>query len=175
MADVLPEKWMKVMASTVTALAVVASIAGSRASFYISKAQFLAAQEQDQWSYFQAKSIKQDIFLLQENSLKTELLGLTTPEQKKLIEQTLQNSTGTISRYDQEKKDIQKKAASLDADNVKVTRRGTQFSLAVVFAQTAIMLSSLGVLLNRRKLWIFGIVLGVISLFFIINGFLLFY
>ena len=66
MADILPEKWMKAVAVTTTILAVVASIASSRSAFFIAKAQLLTALEGSQWAYYQAKSIKQDLYETQQ-------------------------------------------------------------------------------------------------------------
>jgi len=105
-ADVVQDKWMKAMTVTVTAMAVIASIGLSRSTFYISKAQFLTAQEEDQWAYFQAKTIKQDIFITQEKSFQVDLLGATTPAQKSLLDKTINDSSNDIARYDKEKADI---------------------------------------------------------------------
>ena len=84
---IIPEKWMKGIAITTTVLAVVASIAGSRSSFFIAKAQLLTAEEGSQWAYYQAKSIKQDIFETQQKAFQVDLLGATTPGQKDLLKQ----------------------------------------------------------------------------------------
>jgi hypothetical protein len=173
-ADILPEKWMKVMTVTVTVMTVIASIGLSRATFYISKVQFLTAQEEDQWAYFEAKSIKQDLFLVQEKAFQADLLGATNPEQKDLLNRAMQDFPNIITRYEQEKTDIKKKADDMNKQNVIGARRGSQFSLAVVLAQIGIMLSAVGVLLTRREMWMMGLVMGVFSLFFIVNGFLLF-
>jgi len=174
MADLLPEKWMKAMAVTTTVLGVVASIGSSRSSFYITKAQQYTALEGSQWAYYQAKSIKQDLFVTQMRSLQVQLAGATTPGQKDLMSQTIQNASKDIVRYDQEKADIKKQAETINKENVLLGKRGSQFSLSVVFAQIGIMLSSVGLLLKRKELWYVGLVMGAISLFFLANGFLLF-
>ena len=174
MADLLPEKWMKAMAVTTTVLGVAASIGSSRSSFYITKAQQYTALEGSQWAYYQAKSIKQDLFLTQIKALEVQIAGATTPAQKDLLEQTIQNTSRDIARYDQEKADIKKEAEKINKENALLGTRGSQFSLSIVFAQIGIMLSSVGLLLKREKLWYVGLVMGVISLFFLANGFLLF-
>jgi hypothetical protein len=174
MADILPEKWMKGIAITTTILAVVAAIASSRSSFYVARAQLLTALEGSQWSYYQAKSIKQYLFETQQKDFEIKSLGATTPEQKTLIDKDIQDYSKDIARYDQEKADIKSQAESTNKENAMVVRRGSQFSLAVVFAQIGIMLSSVGALLKRREMWVIGLVIGAISLFFLANGFLLF-
>ena len=166
---------MKVMTVTVTAMTVIASIGLSRANFYISKAQFLTAQEKDQWAFLEAKSIKQDIFKAQAHSFQVDLQGATTLQQKNLLEKAIKDAEAAIVRYDQEKADIQKKADGFNRQNAVIVRRGAQFSLAVVFAQIGVMMAGVGVLLARREMWVVGLVMGAMALFFIANGFLLFY
>lgn len=174
MADVLPEKWMKGIAITTTILAVVASIASSRSAFFIAKAQLLTALEGSKWTYYQAKSIKQNLAEMQLKSFEVDLLGTITPEQKEMLAQDLQTYQADIARYDQEKNDIKKDAEETGKENGIVVRRGSQFSLAVVFSQIGIMLSSVGALLKRKEIWIVGLIIGSISLIFLANGFLLF-
>jgi len=173
MADILPEKWMKGIAITTTILAVVAAIASSRSSFFVAKAQLLTALEGSQWSYYQAKSIKQYLFETQQKSFEINLLGAVTDNQRDLMSKHIQAYIKDIARYDQEKTVIQKQAEATHAENTLVLKKGSQFSLAVVFAQIGIMLSTVGALLKRKEVWILGIAIGSISLVFLANGFLL--
>ncbi|MBF0483127.1 MAG: DUF4337 domain-containing protein [Candidatus Omnitrophica bacterium] len=175
MADILPEKWMKGVAITTTVLAVVASIASSRSAFFIAKAQLLTALEGSQWSYYQAKSVKQNLAEAQQVTLQSGLLGATTPEQKEFITQNIMNYAENVARYEKEKDVIKKDAEKIGKENGIVVRKGSQFSLAVVFSQIGIMLSSVGALLRRKEMWITGIIIGSFSLFYIVNGFLLFF
>ncbi len=175
MTDILPEKWMKGIAITTTVLAVVASVASSRSAFFIAKAQLLTALEGSQWSYYQAKSIKQNLAETQENAFQVEILGATSPEQRELLTKNLAAYAKDMARYNEEKAAIKKQAEDTNRENALVVRRGSQFSLAVVFSQIGIMLSSVGALLKRREMWIVGLVIGFISLVYLANGFLLFF
>jgi hypothetical protein len=175
MADILPEKWMKGIAITTTVLAVVASIASSRSAFFTAKAQLLTALEGSQWSYYQAKSIKQNLSETQLKAFQVEIVGSTTAEQKELLNKNLQEYTQNIARYDQEKADIKKQAEATNKENALVVRRGGIFSLAVVFSQIGIMLSSVGALLKRKEMWIVGLIIGFVSIVYLANGFLLFF
>jgi hypothetical protein len=156
-------------------LAVVASIASSRSSYYTAKAQLLTALQGSQWDYYQAKSIKQDMMETQQKAFQVVLLGATAPEQRQLLGKDLQDYAKDIARYDKEKADIRKQAEDTGKDNGIIVRRGAQFSLAVVFSQIGIMLSSVGALLKRREMWIVGLIIGSISLVFLADGFLLFF
>ena len=171
--DILPEKWMKGVAITTTILAVVASIASSRSAFFIAKAQLLTALEGSQWSYYQAKSIKQNLSEMQQKMFEVDMLGATTSAQNDYLAKHVQSYKDNAARYEQEKNDIKKEAENTGKENANVVRRGSQFSLAVVFSQIGIMLSSVGALLRRREMWMTGIAIGAISLVYLANGFLL--
>ena len=102
------------------------------------------------------------------------MLGATTLEQQEFLAKNLQENAQNVARYEQEKNDIKKQAEATGQENGIVVRRGSQFSLAVVFSQIGIMLSSVGALLKRKDMWVVGLIIGAISLFFLANGFLLF-
>jgi hypothetical protein len=171
--SILDEKWVKGIAITTTVLAVVAAIAGSRSSYFVAKAQLLTALEGSQWNYYQAKSIKEDLFDTQQKAFQSDMQGATTAGQRDFLNKTINDYTKSIARYDQEKALIQKQAQDTNKENTLIVKRGGQFSLAVVFAQIGIMLSSVGALLKRKEIWIVGLVIGFISLIFLANGFLL--
>ena len=175
MADILQEKWMKGVAVTTTVLAVVASISSSRAGYFTAKAQLLTALEGSKWAYYQAKSIKQNLAETQQTAFEIEVLGATSPAQKTLLDDKLKAYAEDIVRYAKEKEAIKKEAEDTGSANAVVNRRGSQFSLSVVFAQIGIMLSSVGALIKRRDMWIIGLIIGGIAIVYLANGFLLFF
>jgi hypothetical protein len=175
MTEILPEKWMKGVAVTTTVLAVLTAIASSRAGFCVAKNQVLTALEGSQWAFYQAKSIKQNLAETQKNAFEIAALGATTPEQRTLLESTLREYTAQIARYDQEKNKIRSDAEKVSVDNLTVSRRGNQFSMAVVFFQIGIMLSSVGALLKRREMWYVGLVFGCVAIVYLANGLFLFF
>ena len=166
---------MKGVAITTTVLAVLTSIASSRASFCVAQAQLLTALEGSQWAYYQAKSIKQNLAETQRNAFEVEILGATTTDQKVFLEKNLKTYASDIARYDQEKSDIKKKAEDVGKKNAIVGRKGNQFSLAVVFFQIGIMLSSVSALLKRKEMWIIGLIFGCIAIVFLADGLFLFF
>lgn len=173
MADILPEKWMKGVAITTTVLAVLTAIASSRAGFCIAKSQVLTALEGSKWSYYQAKSIKQNLAEVQKTAFEVNALGATTPEQKAFLEKNLNAVTTEIARYDKEKGDIKLEAELVGKDNALTNRKGNQFSMSVVFFQIGIMLSSVSALLKRREMWVVGLIFGLIAAVYLANGLLL--
>lgn len=175
MADILPEKWMKGVAITTTILAVLTSIASSRAGFCISKSQVLTALEGSKWAYYQAKSIKQNLAETQKAAFEVDILGATAPQQKELLETNLKTSGSEIARYDLEKNNIRKDAEAVAKENGILSKRGNQFSMSVVFFQIGIMLSSVSALLKRKEMWMIGLVFGLIAMVYLANGLLLFF
>jgi hypothetical protein len=175
MADILPEKWMKGVAITTTVLAVCASIAGSRSAVCVARNQLLTSLEGSTWAYYQAKSIKQTLLETQRKAFEAEVIGNKNAEQKVFLEKELQSSAAEIERYGKEKDQIQKDAKTVASDNAVVADRSKQFTLSVVFFQIGIMLSSVSVLVKRKEMWVAGVVFGLIGLFFLANGLLLFY
>ena len=175
MAEILAEKWMKGVAITTTVLAVLTSIASSRAGFCVSKSQVLTAQSGSQWAFYQAKSIKQNLLETQRRLFEVDILGSTTEGQKDFLQKNLQEAESQVARYDQEKSDIKQEAENMDKKNAVITRQGNQFSLSVVFFQIGIMLSSVGALLKRKEMWIVGLIFGCIAVVYLANGFLLFF
>ncbi len=173
MAEILPEKWMKGVAITTTCLAVLTSIASSRAAYCVAQAQLLTALEGSKWAYYQAKSIKQNLAETQFNAFEVETLGSTTVEQKTLLDKKLKQYESDITRYDQEKNSIRQEAETVGKKNAVMGRQGNQFSLSVVFFQIGIMLSSVSALLKRKEMWYAGLGFGIIAMVLLANGFLL--
>ena len=175
MADILPEKWMKGVAATTTVLAVCASIAASRGTTCVAKAQLLTSIEGSKWGYYQAKSIKHNLLETQVTAFEIQRLGSLASEQRARLEQQLQALRADVTRYDTEKEQIRQEAEAVGKENAIVNRRGGNFSLAVVFIQIGIMLSSVSALLKRKALWALGLVAGVIGMVYLANGVFLFF
>jgi hypothetical protein len=170
MAEILQEKWMRGVAVTTTCLAVLTAIAASRGGACVTKTQLLTAIEGSKWAYYQAKSIKQNLAETQKNAFEVESLGAANPEQKAEYENKLKTVAEEISRYDNEKNLIRKEAEETGTQNGLLNIKGTFFSVAVVFFQIAIMLSSVGALLKKKFMWLFGLVFGAIALGFLAYG-----
>ena len=175
MAEILPEKWMKGVALTTTVLAVLTSIASSRASYCVAQAQLKTALEGSKWAYYQAKSIKQSLAESQLKAFEADILGSTTVEQKNLLLSHASEYKANIARYEEEKEGIKQEAEKVGKDNAKIGRQGNQFSLSVVFFQIGIMLSSVSALLKRKEMWALGLIFGAIACVFLANAMFLFF
>lgn len=175
MADILPEKWMKGVAVTTTVLAVMTAIASSRGGACTAKTQILTAVEGSQWAYYQAKSIKENLVDAQRNLFEVQIAGAANAEQKAILEKKLENAKAEIARYDKEKNDLKAQAEGTGRENGMVARKGNEFSMAIVFFQIGIMLSSVSALLKRKEMWVTGLLFGLIAIVYLANAFFLFF
>jgi hypothetical protein len=175
MSDIVIPKWLKGVAVTTTILAVSAAIVGSRGTACVAQIQLLTSREGSAWAYYQAKSVKQNLAEIESKVFLIDSVGSLTAEQKDLLKKELDDSAAKIARYETEKNEIKAQAENFAKENAVVARRGNQFSLSVVFIQIGIMLSSVAALINRKSLWMLGLVSGVVGLVYMANGFLLFF
>jgi hypothetical protein len=85
----------------------------------------------DTWSFYQAKSIKQNIYELR-----------AEPDPK------------VLARYENEKKEIMAEARKLEADRDEAKKRSPWYSMAITFLQIAMVLSSTSILaVSMELLW----------------------
>jgi Flp pilus assembly protein TadB len=175
MSGEVQEKWMKWVAMTTTILAVCAAIGSLKGGGYSTQVQLMTTQENNKWSYFQSKSIKQHITEMETDLLKLELYKADKPALKEEISAKIKSAEENIARYDKEKATIKTDAEGLSAKQGVLKRHGGNFGLSVMFFQIAIMLSAIGSLLKQKSSWICGLVIGGAGLVYFLNGFFLFF
>lgn len=128
----------------------------------------------DTWSYYQAKSIKQNIeeFGRDEMQVRLETTPGLTPEARSRYQQLLTNHVKQIERYDKEKAELMAQAKGYEADYDRLNTHDDQFDMAEAFFSIAISLA--GITALTRKTWLFWCALAVslVGLFFNLAGFL---
>ena len=173
MAAETQERWLKWVALTTTILAVCAAIGSLKGGGYSTQVQLMTTQESNQWSYYQAKSIKLHLSEMERDLLNIELLRNELPVVQNKIQIKIKALEDNISRYNKEKDAIKAQADDLTRQQAVFKRHGGNFGLAVMFFQIAIMLSAIGSLLKQKSAWVCGLVIGVAGLVYFINGFFL--
>jgi len=101
----------------------------------------------DQWAFYQSKSIKSYIYEMRRENLEIQVTSL---EKQKGNEELISKYNGMISDYTQKVKNYE-----LEIKDI-------------------ILLSSIATLSKKRFVWICGLVLGLIGIFYFIDGFFLF-
>jgi len=168
---VLKERWTQLVALTTTVLAVCAAISSLKGGGYATKVQLATTRENDKWAQYQSKSIKQNLFAVEQSLLQVQALEARAPEAKAAIAARLSRLQAEIDRYDKEKALLKTEAEAIQHDEASWQRIGGSFGLAVMLLQIAIMLSSVGALMKKPAMWVVGLVFGSVGLTYMANGF----
>lgn len=171
----IKEKWIQGVALTTTIIAVCAALSTLRGGGYSTKVQVSTTQENNQWSYFQAKSTKQHICEMQVQSFEIDKLLTTNPIAMDSIDSKIAHLKSEIKRYDKEKAEIKKGAEDINKQELEFKKHSGSFGIASMLLQISIMLSSVGALMKKKWMWFAGLALGAAGIVYMMNGFLLFF
>lgn len=176
MADQNKEPWLNYLALTTIIFAVAATLSTFKGGGYSTRSMLSQEQASNKWAYFQSKSLKLYIYETQKEVLALDILRIPKKDtttinsyQKKINDFEL-----SIKRYDNEKSQIKKDAEQLEVTRDVAQKHSNAFGMAVIFLQISILLSSIGALIKRKYLWYMAMGVGVVGLFYFLNGFLLF-
>lgn len=170
-------KWESWLALSTAIMAVLAALTTLYMGKYSSRTIMAQGEETNQWSYYQAKSIKEHAYeiTLKNLELKSLEMGFKPTELKQEYEKTIAKYKNEIIRYEAEKKEIKDKAEKI-AKNKKIAQEmGGNFGYSLIFLQISLMLSSIASLTKKRYLWQIALFLNIGWLFFFIDAWLLFY
>ncbi|WP_242392525.1 DUF4337 domain-containing protein [Anaeromyxobacter oryzisoli] len=165
------DRWTQWVALTTTVLAVCAAISSLKGGGYSTRVQLATTRENDRWSQYQAKSIKETLLVAERDLLQVQALEARTPEAREAIAGRVAKLEKDIGRYEGEKAQIRAEAEGVQRDEARFQRIGAAFGLAVMLLQIAIMLSSVGALIKRPIMWVIGLLFGVVGLAYMLNGF----
>jgi hypothetical protein len=174
MADDKKEPWLNLLALTTVILAVCATLATFKGGGYSTKTVLNQAMASDQWAYYQAKSIKGNLYEVEAMRLKRDL-ELAPKASVSLLEKSLADVEKKIAKYEGEKADIFKKATALEEAKADAQKHGAPFGLAVIYLQIGILLSSIAALLKQKPVYWAGLAVGLVGLVYFANGFFLFF
>src|SRR5512139_1731485 len=177
MAEEKKEKWLNYLALTTVILAVCATLSTFKGGNFSTLAVMSQSQASDQWSYYQAKSIKGYVYEIQKEKLELELKVMGQKAAKGIAEEyekKLDAYSKKIKKYEDEKAKIEKEAKELERVRAEAQRHSRAFGVAVIFLQIAILLSSISALMKKKILWLLGSVVGVLGIVYFMNGFFLF-
>ncbi|WP_293935933.1 DUF4337 domain-containing protein [Iodobacter sp.] len=177
MSEEKKDPWLNYLALSTVILAVCATLSTFKGGGYSTRSIISQTQASDQWAFFQAKSVKANLYQLQKEKLALDLWALpahSSPELKRHFEQALQDYGSKVAKYEQEKTQIQQKAKQLESERDQAQRHSKPFGLAVIFLQIAILLSSIAGLFKRKPVWYAAWPMGIIGAIYFADGFFLF-
>lgn len=168
--------WLRGLALATALFAVTAAIAslesGQRANealLEMNEATLKQAQAADAWSYYQAKGIKQ----VTRDAEVTTLKALNVPED------VLRAIRADSERYAAEQAQSKQQALKLEQEQEELQRASRSnleqhhtFAYAVTILQVAIGLSAIAALIERRSIWLVGLVCGIAGIGFLTAGFI---
>jgi hypothetical protein len=156
-----------VPAITAAILAVLAAL-GSLLSGHAANEAILAQNKAtDQWSHYQAKSTKEQVFDV--GSEVVHALTEGTPQADR-AKPALESLRGQVKRYEREKEEIRVEAEKLEAESRHEYRKHTRFALGIALFQVGIVLASVSLLVRFRWLQASSLVTGVVGLICLIVG-----
>jgi hypothetical protein len=131
----------------------IVSLGGNNATKEISLAQ---QQASDQWAFYQAKSMREQLFHIERLRVEDELaergeaLAGEALAHKRALAQTAAREE---QRYAAEKKEIEEKARELEHERDRFRARDPYFDLGEVLLQIAIVLASMSILTHARPIF----------------------
>lgn len=179
MADDKKEPWLNLLALTTVILAVAATLSTFKGGGFSTRSVLRQSQASNQWEYYQAKSIKGNLYEMEQARLAREIKvlesGKVTPAALEDHRKALEDAKARVARYEKEMAQIKERAESLEKERDTAMRQGQPFGLAVIFLQIAILLSSIAALLKKKPIYFAGLAVGGVGLVYFANGFFLFF
>src|SRR6266487_6722524 len=144
--------WISWVALSTAILAVLAAIAGLLSGKHVNEAMMNQIEASDQWSYYQAKSIKASVL-----DAKMSLAG-THDESDQLKR----------DRYEKEQEEIKLEAEQKEAAAKSNFHKHEVFARGVTMFQIAIAIAAISALTKKPKFWIVSLLFGIVGCAFLV-------
>src|ERR1700739_2298059 len=150
------EGWVSWVALSTAILAVLAAIAGLLSGMHANEAMMSQIEASDQWSYYQAKSIKASL-------LDAKISLASAPNE---------SDRTTAERYEKEQEEIKAEAEKKQAETKSKFHQHEIFARSVTMFQIAIAIGAISALTKKRRFWIVSLLFGVAGCVFLAQGLL---
>lgn len=154
------EEWTLSVALTTAVIAVLAAIAGMLGNHHANEAMLEQMNASDQWAYYQAKGIKEEITV--NNAQLLTAMGKEVPA----------GNTQKKNKYEEEKAAIKTKAETFQKGSEEHMHTHVVFSRAVTIFQIAIAISAIAIVTRKKFMWYLSILLTAVGCVFLVLGFL---
>jgi hypothetical protein len=159
------EKWTLYLALSTAFMAVLAAVGGLMAGHHANEALVERVKASDQWNFYQAKNLKEEIAVGTDKILQAVTAG-------KPGSAPIEDHAKDIARYEKEKADIRKTAEEDELASEAHLEKHVPLSRAVTAFQIAIAISAIAILTRRKLLWYVSLLLTAAGVFFLILGFM---
>ncbi len=162
------ESWTKYVSLTMVCIAVLAGLATLKGGGFttrtlkeMNEATFNQAEASDQWSFFQAKSIKQNLYEIELDHAH----AAAAP-----VAGQLEKLKAKIDKYEREKTEITASAKKFEAARdaarqtaARAAEHSKRMGLAITLFQVAIALGAVCLIVKKKPLWIVASLLGALA------------
>jgi hypothetical protein len=148
------EAWISWVALSTAMLAVFAAITGLLSGKHANEAMMNQIEASDQWSYYQAKSIKAALL-----DAKMSLATVTDEKDR-----------AKAARYEEEQTEIKSEAERKQADAKSNFNRHEVYARGVTMFQIAIAVAAISALTKKRRFWLVSLLFGAAGCIFIVLG-----
>jgi hypothetical protein len=179
--DLMEEKketWLSYLALIVVLLALGSTLSTLRVGSFSNRSILKQTQASNQWSYYQAKSIKSYLYEIQKEGLELELHTTERSASRDVadkLEKRIAGYSEKIKKYEDEKTAIMNEAKKLESERDVAATHSQAFGLAVILLQLAIVLSSIAALMKKKPVWVLGLIFGALGAVAFANGYWLFF
>ena len=163
--------WIDHAARTTAVLAVLAAVSSGQYANQFSRTILAQAEASDQWSYYQAKSIKRHLVTSQTELLSA--LALSRPEAAQQINKLQADDIEASKKYDRELAEAKTKAESIEANKRLHEKQGNWFQGAFIVLQAGVVLCTIASSSRRKELWVVAILLGLAGVAVVGYGFVI--
>jgi hypothetical protein len=157
---------VSVTISILAVLGAIVTLLGHRAH---TEELLLQAKASDQWGYYQAKDIR-----MHEMEAVGDMVGALAAKEKEETGAVQEKYKKEVERYNDDKKEIRKKAEELETDRDLVSRRADRFDAGEVFLEMGLVICSITLLTKKRFFWFGGVAIGAVGVILAITGLLLY-
>jgi len=161
--------WTDHAARTTAVLAVLAAVSSGQYANQFSRTILAQAQASDDWSYYQAKSIKRHLVNGQIELL--EAMETTSPQAATALAKLRERDASEVGRYEKELAEAKTKAESTERYKRLHEKQGNWFQAAFIVLHAGVVLCTIASSAKRKELWAFSILLGVIGIGLVGYGF----
>jgi Domain of unknown function (DUF4337) len=164
------------VAITTAVYAVMLAIAALGGNYAMKEMLLAQQQASDQWTFYQAKVIREHAYRVQQKRLEVDLAergASMAPEVRQQYEALLGEFATEAKRYGVEKHDIEQDARKLEHERDVNRNKDPYFDFAEVLLQIAIVMSSVSILATSRLLYGVSFVLAVGGTLLMLNGYAL--
>ncbi len=144
--------WISWVALSTAILAVLAAIAGLLSGRHVNEAMMNQIEASDQWSYYQAKSIKASV-------LDAKIALSATPSSE---------DRDKAARYKAEESEIKSEAEHKEAAAKSNFHKHEVFAGGMTMFQIAIAIAAISVLTKKPRFWIVSLLFGIVGCAFLV-------